>query len=50
MHKPATPNDRKPYEPPRLVVYGTVRDLTQTVGPARTSDNGQFPHNRTGTG
>ncbi len=49
MPKPATLHNKKPYEPPRLVVYGTVRDLTQTVGPLRTGDGGTFPHNRTGS-
>jgi hypothetical protein len=38
---------KKPYSPPHLIVHGTVRELTQKVGPARTLDAGKFPHNRT---
>jgi len=49
MDKPVEPEIKKPYDPPRLIVYGTIRDLTQKVGPTHTSDSGSFPKNRTGT-
>jgi hypothetical protein len=32
MHELAKPSVKKPYSPPRLTVYGTIRDLTQMVG------------------
>jgi hypothetical protein len=48
MDKPVKPEIKKPYEPPRLLVYGTVRDLTEKNGPTRTVDGGSFPKNRTG--
>jgi hypothetical protein len=38
---------KKPYSPPHLTVHGTVRELTQKVGPKRSLDAGKFPHNRT---
>jgi len=47
MDKPVKAEVKKPYEPPRLLVYGTIRDLTQKVGPTRNSDAGRFPKNRT---
>jgi hypothetical protein len=47
MDKSATQAPRKPYTPPLLTVYGTVRDLTQKVGPIHTGDGGKFPKNRT---
>ena len=34
-HKP-----KKPYQKPTLTVYGTVRDLTQKVGPRGLMDGG----------
>ena len=33
-------SDRKPYQAPRLTVYGSVRDLTQEGGPHRNKDGG----------
>jgi hypothetical protein len=47
MDKPVKQGDKKPYTPPRLIVHGTIRDLTQKVGPRRTADGGRFPANRT---
>ena len=38
---------KKTYSPPRLTVYGTVRELTQKVGPRRTIDGGSSPATRT---
>jgi hypothetical protein len=41
---------KKPYDPPELKVYGTVRDLTKNVGfTSNNPDGGSFPNkNRTG--
>lgn len=47
MVKRATPGPKKPYSTPVLTVYGTVRELTQAVGPKRALDGGKFPRNRT---
>ncbi len=38
---------KKPYTPPVLTVYGTVRELTQAVGFTRAHDGGKFPRYRT---
>jgi len=48
MDKPVRPDPRKIYEPPRLIVYGTIRDLTQKVSTTKTGDGGKTPHSRTG--
>jgi len=32
MGKPVKPEAKKPYSKPTLTVYGTVRELTQSVG------------------
>jgi hypothetical protein len=47
MDKPVKPDPKKVYEPPRLIVYGTVRDLTQKVGTRKTGDGGSRPNVRT---
>jgi hypothetical protein len=31
---------KKPYTPPRLIVYGNVRAITQQGGPDRNKDGG----------
>jgi len=49
MDNPAKPDPKKVYEPPRLIVYGTVKDLTQKVAARGTSDGGGFPTPRTAT-
>ena len=33
-------NPKKPYEPPRLVAYGNIAAVTQTVGMSGTPDGG----------
>ena len=48
MDKLVKPDPKKVYEPPRLVVYGTVRDLTQKVGSTKSGDGGKPPNFRTG--
>jgi hypothetical protein len=32
MDQPVKPEPKKPYIPPKLIVYGTVRDLTLSQG------------------
>jgi len=43
MDKAGKPEPKKPYTPPRLTVYGTVRDLTKAVGGGGQDDGGAFP-------
>lgn len=43
-----TDGQKKPYEPPRLDVYGDIRKVTQTVGSAGMADGGHGSMNRTG--
>jgi hypothetical protein len=40
MGKPEKPEPKKPYTKPTLTLYGTVRELTQTTGPAGSLDGG----------
>ena len=37
---------RQPYEPPRLVVYGDIATLTQTVGKTGADDGGHGRNKR----
>ena len=41
------PASKKPYEPPTLTVYGTVTELTHSVGNMQTKDGGQGNMSRT---
>jgi len=34
------PPKRKPYTPPKLIPWGTLRDVTRSVGPQGASDGG----------
>lgn len=43
MQKPVKEDEKKPYSPPRLIVYGTVRELTQHLRAGPTLDGGSFP-------
>jgi len=43
VDKPVNSEPKKPYSPPELVVYGTVRDLTEKVVKGPVSDGGRFP-------
>jgi len=47
MDKPLKQLPKKPYTPPSLTVYGTIRELTKQLGPARSADGGRFPRNHT---
>jgi len=49
MDKPVRPDPKKTYEPPRLIIYGTVRDLTLKVGTHNAGDGGRPPNFRTAT-
>jgi hypothetical protein len=40
MAKPAKGEPKKPYSKPTLIVFGTVRDLTQMVGTGGKKDGG----------
>jgi len=42
MDKAAKPESKKPYSSPELIVYGTVRELTQKAGFAGHSDGGSL--------
>ena len=48
MDKPVKLELKKPYSKPTLTVYGTVRELTQSVGIHGTRDFGPPGANRTG--
>jgi hypothetical protein len=39
---------RKPYEPPRLEVYGDIRELTESVGMTGNADGGAHSMTKTG--
>lgn len=40
MAKPVRGEPKKPYSKPTLIVFGTVRDLTQMNGPRGQKDGG----------
>jgi hypothetical protein len=49
MAKPVKREPKKPYSKPKLTVYGTVREITQTVGSRHHLDGGRRAgHRRTG--
>jgi hypothetical protein len=43
MVEPDKRETKKPYSKPKLTVYGTVRELTQTVGHAGQLDGQRIP-------
>jgi hypothetical protein len=48
MDQPVKPEPKKPYTPPKVTVYGTVRDLTLMKGIHGTKDGGvSFSHSKT---
>ena len=49
MDQPVKPEPKKPYIPPKLVVYGTVRELTLHLGRNGNMDSPPRnpTHNRT---
>ena len=38
---------KKPYEPPRLVVYGDIREIAKAVGMTGKADGGAHVNTRT---
>lgn len=40
MRKPVKRQPKKPYCAPVLIVHGTVREVTQAVGPRKKRDGG----------
>ncbi len=49
MVKPVKREPKKPYSKPKLTVYGTVRELTRTVGNKGHLDGGSGNTKRTNT-
>jgi hypothetical protein len=48
MDQPVKPEPKKPYTPPKVTVYGTVRDLTLHMGTKGKADHPTGPtHIRT---
>ena len=47
MDKPVKPEPKKPYTPPKVTVYGTVRELTLAKGFHGTKDNAIGVKNKT---
>jgi hypothetical protein len=47
MVKPVNGPIKKPYSPPVLTVYGTVRELTQHIGRHGSADHGAGARNKT---
>jgi hypothetical protein len=48
MDEPVKPEPKKPYTPPKVTVYGTVRDLTLHIGLNGRPDHPQT-HNKNST-
>jgi hypothetical protein len=46
MAKPVRGEPKKPYSKPTLIVFGTVRDLTQKVGITGNLDGGSLGMNK----
>jgi len=47
MDKPVKRDLKKSYSPPHLIVYGTVRDLTEHLVKGPAKDSGKFPTSHT---
>jgi hypothetical protein len=46
MVKSVKRETKRPYSKPKLTVYGTVRELTQSVGTHGNRDGGRPPHHK----
>lgn len=44
MAKPVQTGTKKPYSSPKLTVYGTIRELTQSHATTGNRDNRRIPH------
>jgi hypothetical protein len=42
MTRPAEPSAKKPYQAPKLLVYGNLTEMTQAAGAARATADGGF--------
>jgi hypothetical protein len=47
MPRQSVKEPKKPYSTPSLTIYGTVQELTQTMGLRKTRDGGTFPKIKT---
>jgi hypothetical protein len=47
MPRQSVKEPKKPYSTPSLTIYGTVQELTQTLGLRKTRDGGTFPQIKT---
>jgi hypothetical protein len=43
MNRPQETEKKKPYEPPKLIVYGNLTEMTLTSGTRGKSDHGVKP-------
>jgi hypothetical protein len=50
MNVPADPTPKRPYQSPKLLVYGTVREITANTSnnPVAMADGGVFFRTKTG--
>jgi hypothetical protein len=50
MNVPAAPTPKRPYHSPKLMVYGTVREITANTSsnPTHLADGGIFFRTKTG--
>jgi len=49
MKQPSKRSAKKPYQPPKLLVYGDLAEMTKAVGTRSKLDGGVRPqHRRTG--
>jgi len=46
-NQPEPPTPKKPYKPPVLEVYGTIRELTKNVGNTGKNDAGSSSKTKT---
>jgi len=47
MNRPTEAKSKDPYSTPQLTIYGTVEQLTKTIGSKDSPDGGAFPKDRT---
>ena len=46
MKQPSKRIDKKPYQPPKLLVYGDLAEMTKAVGTRSKLDGGTKPQKR----
>jgi hypothetical protein len=47
MNIPPQPEPKEPYSTPKLTIYGTIEELTKSVGAHGSTDGGNPPASRT---